>query len=65
MSATTALPIRAAAFACAIDTYRPHFFANAEEEAKRAKHLHAQGHSPAQIAFTLCCSTSRIRAYIR
>jgi hypothetical protein len=62
---STTLSPRAAAFACAIDTYRPHFFANAEEEAKRAKYLHAQGYSIASIAFTLCCSASRIRAYLQ
>lgn len=51
-------------YACPIATYRPYYFTETKEEIKRAKHLHAQGLTAPEIAFRLCCSSSRIRAYL-
>jgi DNA-binding NarL/FixJ family response regulator len=52
-------------YACPIITYKPYYFTSTQEEIQRAKRLHAQGLSAPEIAFTLCCSASRIRAYLQ
>jgi len=54
----------ATAYACPTDAYHPFHYQSAKEEQQRAKQLHAEGHTPAEIAWQLGCSQTRIKAYI-